>query len=48
MEQMSAKQKFEYMVGMVNTLGLKLGKDYSCKKVFMLLHKNELSKDLCK
>lgn len=48
MEQMTPKQKFEYMVEVVNTLGLKLGKDYSCKKVFMLLYKNDISKDLCK
>ena len=40
MNNLSAKQKFDYMVNVVNNLGLELGKDYSCKKVFMLLHSN--------
>ena len=35
----SEKEKFDYMISIVNSLGLKLGNDYSCKKVFMLLHK---------
>ena len=38
MKDMNEKQKFNHMVSIVNALGLKLGKDYSCKKVFMLLH----------
>lgn len=41
MNDMSPVQKFEYMSNIVNKLGLKLGDDYSCKKVFMLLHKND-------
>ena len=40
MKNMNEKEKFNYMVSIVNSLGLKLGKDYSCKKVYMLLHKN--------
>lgn len=39
MSNMSKKEKFDYMVSLVNSLGLKLGQDYSCKKVFMLLKK---------
>lgn len=39
MKDMNEKEKFDCMVSIVNSLGLKLGKDYSCKKVFMLLHK---------
>jgi len=38
MKGMENKDKFDYMVSIVNSLGLKLGDDYSCKKVFMMLH----------
>lgn len=41
MKDMNEKQKFNHMVSIVNSLGLKLGKDYSCKKVYMLLHNNK-------
>ena len=39
MKDLSPEQKFSYMVNIIKNLGLKLGKDFSCKKVFMLLHK---------
>ena len=37
MEGMSNTQKIEHMKKIIDSLGLKLGQDYSCKKVFMLL-----------
>lgn len=39
MSNMTAEEKFDYMCKIVNTLGLNLGNDYSCKKVFMMLKK---------
>ena len=39
MKDMLPDQKFSYMVNITKNLGLKLGNDFSCKKVFMLLHK---------
>ena len=39
MKDLSPDQKFSYMVNITKNLGLKLGNDFSCKKVFMLLHK---------
>ena len=33
------KQKFNYMCRIVNSLNLKIGNDYSCKKMYMLLKK---------
>lgn len=39
MQNFSPSEKFDAMVKIVNNLGLKLGNDYSCKKVFMLLQK---------
>ena len=38
MKEMDNIQKFNHTKSIVNSLGLNLGKDYSCKKVFMLLH----------
>lgn len=40
MKNLTPQEKFEYMKNVLNKLGLKLGTDFSCKKVFMLLHKN--------
>lgn len=37
MQNMTKEEKFNYMCKIVNNLGLKLGNDYSCKKVFMML-----------
>ena len=34
------EEKIEKMIEKLSSLGLKLGKDYACKKPFMLLHKN--------
>lgn len=34
------QEKIDYMCKVVNSLNLKLGNDYFCKKVFMLLNKN--------
>lgn len=34
------QEKIDYMCNVVNSLNLKLGNDYFCKKVFMLLNKN--------
>jgi len=39
MKDLSPEQKFSYMANIIQNLGLKLGSDFSCKKVFMLLHK---------
>ena len=39
MQDKSETEKFEHMSKIVNGLGLKLGDDYSCKKVYMLLKK---------
>ncbi len=47
MNNMNAKEKFNYMVSVVNSLKLKLGKDFSCKKVFMLLHKEDEKNIMC-
>lgn len=41
MKGMSGREKFDHMVSIVKSFGLKLGKDYSCKKVFMLLHNDK-------
>ena len=35
------EQKINALKQQVNSLGLTLGKDYSCKKPYMLLHKNK-------
>ena len=40
MNGMSPMQKIEYMKGILNGLGLPLGKDYNVKKVYMLFKKN--------
>lgn len=40
MKNLTEKQKFEKMSSIVNSLGLKLGDDYSCKKVYMMLQKS--------
>lgn len=37
---MKQQEKIDYMCNVVNSLNLKLGNDYLCKKVFMLLNKN--------
>lgn len=37
---MKQQEKIDYMCNVVNSLNLKLGNDYFCKKVFMLLNKN--------
>lgn len=37
MSSVTRAERFDYMCKIVNNLGLKLGKDYSCKKVFMML-----------
>lgn len=34
------QEKIDYMCNVVNSLNLKLGNNYFCKKVFMLLNKN--------
>ena len=39
MKNMGAKEKFNYMTNVVKELKLNTGEDFSCKKVFMLLHK---------
>lgn len=39
MLNLSEKEKFNKMINVVNSLGLKLGDDYFCKKVYMLLKK---------
>ena len=39
MVNLPAKEKFNYMVDAIKKIGLKIGNDFSCKKVFMLLHK---------
>lgn len=41
MSGLTKEEKFDLMSRFVRTLGLKLGDDYSCKKVFMLLHKDK-------
>ena len=38
MKDMSAQEKFTHMCNIVKNLDLKIGKDFSCKKVDMLLH----------
>lgn len=38
------QEKIDYMCNVVNSLNLKLGNDYFCKKVFMLLNKNAFFK----
>jgi len=35
MKNMNEKEKFNYMSKIVKQLGLKLGQNYSCKKVYM-------------
>ena len=40
MTNKNQQEKIEYMCNVVNSLNLKLGNDYFCKKVFMLLNKN--------
>ncbi len=40
MTNMKQQEKIDYMCNVVNSLNLKLGNDYFCKKVFMLLNKN--------
>ena len=39
MEKLTIDEKIKLMKHYIQNLGLKLGKEYSCKKVFMLLHK---------
>lgn len=39
MNKLSPEQKIEQLKALVNSLHLKLGTDYSCKKTYMLLHK---------
>jgi len=39
MSAMSSDEKFAYLADIVKGLGLKIGNDFSCKKVFMMLHK---------
>lgn len=41
MINMDEKQKFNYMCRIVNSLNLKIGNDYFCKKMFMLLNKQK-------
>ena len=38
-QDLSVKQKLEYLIKIVSSLNLKLGADYSCKKVLMLIKK---------
>jgi len=38
MEKLTTDEKIDLMKSYIQNLGLKLGNDYSCKKVFMLLH----------
>lgn len=38
-KDLSIKQKLEYLIKIVSSLNLKLGADYSCKKVLMLIKK---------
>ena len=40
MRGLSAREKLSRLIESANDLGLRLGKDYSCKKVYMLLKKN--------
>lgn len=40
MKDLSVNEKIELMKSRINNLNLKLGLDTSCKKVFMLVHKN--------
>ena len=40
MINMDEKQKFNYMCRIVNSLNLKIGSDYSCKKMLMLIKNN--------
>ena len=39
MKEMLPEMKFKKIVDTITHLGLDLGNDYSCKKVFMLLNK---------
>ena len=39
MINMDEKQKFNYMSSIVNSLNLRIGDDYSCKKMLMLIRK---------
>lgn len=39
MRNLNAKEKFNKMISILNSLNLNIGQDYSCKKVFMLLKK---------
>ena len=39
MRGLSAREKLSRLIESANDLGLRLGKDYSCKKVYMLLKK---------
>ena len=38
MKEMRTNEKIEFMKNVVSSLGLKLGNDFSCKKVYMKLH----------
>jgi len=39
MENMQSEQKRTLIISRLNELGLDLGIDYNCKKVYMMLHK---------
>lgn len=40
MKNLNVQEKRDYMISALKSLNLKLGDDYSCKKVYMLLQKN--------
>lgn len=40
MENLSPQEKINKMVSTIKSLGLNVGEDYSCKKVYMNLHKS--------
>ncbi len=40
-KDLSEKEKFEKLSEFINSLGLKMGNDYSCKKIYMLYEKNK-------
>lgn len=42
MKDLSSEQKIDHMFNLVKSLGLNIGNDYSCKKVYMLLQKQNI------
>jgi len=40
MHNLSPEEKTKELINILNTLNLKTGTDYNCKKVYMLIHKN--------